>query len=105
MSILEFCGMVIMASALSACVSTNIAPSIYVNNGIGSEFGNSALQGSGESTSPSGERCVVFSQDRPLASGFALRVKTESCGSASRMECKELSRTVIPIAESSLKSE
>jgi len=105
MRLLDFCGIVIVASALSACVSTDTGRSIYVNNGIGSEFGNSELQDSGETVSPSGERCVVFNQDRPLSKGFALRVKTESCGSASKMECKELSRTVIPIAESGLKAE
>lgn len=94
-----------IALALSGCTSMGTTSSIYVNNGIGSEHGNYGLQPTGETTSPFGERCVVFSEDRPLSKDFALRVLTESCGSASKMECKELSRTIIPISESSLKNE
>lgn len=105
MRLLVAFGVFVAASSLSGCVSTVMTSSIYVDNGIGSEHGNNSLQAAGQTVSPFGNRCVAFNQDRPLSKDFALRVKTESCGSASRMESKELSRTVIPIAESSLKND
>ncbi len=100
MRLLVVFGIVAALTSLGGCVSTAMAPSIYVDNGIGSEFGNNGLQAAGQTVSPSGDRCIVFNQDRPLSKDFALRVVTESCGSASKMECKEVSRTIIPIAQS-----
>lgn len=92
------------ASTLSGCASQQIAQSIYVNNGVGSQYGNFEMHAVGETVSPTGDRCVIFDQDRPLSNGFALRVKTESCGNPKKMECTEISRTVIRLSDSSLKS-
>lgn len=81
---------------------------LSVGNGVGSQYGNYAAEADGETRGPAGERCVVFNWDRPLTPDLALRVRSESCESKERpgwMLCRELSRTVIPIAASNLKAE
>lgn len=79
-----------------------------VGNGAGSQYGNYAAQLEGEMRGPSGERCVVFNWDRPLTKDLALRLRSASCESAERpgwMVSREISRTIIPIAQSNLRGE
>jgi hypothetical protein len=106
-------GAVTMALLLSACANQEeaaapplAAPPLYVGNGSGSQYGNYAPQVAGEMRGPSGERCVVFNWDRPVSASLAVRLTSASCESAERpgrMVAREISRTVIPIAESTLK--
>ena len=94
--------------ALGGCASSPPAPGLpmSVGNGVGSQYGNYAAQSDGEMLRPSGERCVVFNWDRPLTKDLVLRLRSASCDSAERpgwMVSREISRTVIPIAESNLR--
>lgn len=97
--------------ALAGCASgpepdADLPPS--VGNGIGSQFGNYAARTDGEMRGPSGEHCLIYNWDRPLARGLALRLRSASCDSRERpgwMVSHELSRTVIPLSESNLKDE
>jgi hypothetical protein len=78
---------------------------LSVEDGVGSQHGNYAAQMDGEMRGAAGERCVIFNWDRPLTKDFAVRLRSASCESKDRpgqMICTEISRTVIPIAESSL---
>jgi hypothetical protein len=95
--------------ALGACSSTGKTPApdlpLTVAHGVGSEFGNYAAQKEGEMRGPSGERCVVFYWDRPLTNGLGVRTRSASCedkGHAGRMVAMEISRRVVPIAETGL---
>jgi hypothetical protein len=101
------CCAVAMASALSGCASAPVADvPMDVGNGAGSQYGNYAAQMDGEVNGPAGEHCVVFNWDRPLTKDLALRQRSASCESQERpggMVSRELSRTVIPIAQSNLK--
>jgi hypothetical protein len=96
------------ALALSACGSNpQTVPSLppAVGNGHGSQYGNYAAQADGEFKGEHGERCVAFNWDRPIGDGKAIRIRSASCESAERpgfMICHDISRTVIPIAESNL---
>jgi hypothetical protein len=95
---------------LASCASSPPAPDIpmSVGNGAGSQYGNYAAQLEGEMRGPSGERCVVFNWDRPLTKDLALRLRSASCESAERpgwMVSREISRTIIPIAQSNLRGE
>jgi hypothetical protein len=119
MRLARACGIVLTGLALSCCGSAPepspnkaagrpatpaIPPS--VGNGFGSEHGNYAAQMAGETTGASGERCVLYVWDRPLTRDLALRIRSSSCESQERpgwMISKELSRTVVPMSESSLK--
>jgi hypothetical protein len=116
MRLAQACGIVLTGLALSCCGSApkappNRAPATpaippSVGNGSGSEHGNYAAQMAGETTGTSGERCVLYVWDRPLTPKLALRIQSSSCESQERpgwMISKELSRTVIPMSESSLK--
>jgi hypothetical protein len=98
--------------ALSGCTSAPPPPApdlpLSVGNGIGSEHGNYAARLDGEMRGPSGERCVIYNWDRPLTKDLAVRLRSSSCDAKERpgwMLAKEISRTVIPIAESNLKDE
>ena len=76
-----------------------------IGNGHGSQYGNYAAEPDGEFTGEHGERCVAFNWDRPIGGGLAIRIRSASCDSAERpgwMTCHDISRTVIPIAESNL---
>jgi len=76
-----------------------------VGNGHGSQYGNYAAEPDGEFVGDHGERCVAFNWDRPIGNGLAIRIRSASCDSAERpgwMVCHDISRTVIPIAESNL---
>jgi hypothetical protein len=77
-----------------------VTPSVYLGGGLGSEYGNYDLKPAGDTVSPSGERCATFVQDRPLSADTVLRVTTQSCGTAARMECKEVSRMIVALSES-----
>jgi len=115
------CCIVLIALTLSGCGSdskpppaksagSKAAPALpsTIGGGSGSQNGNYAEQIAGEVTGSSGERCVIYVWDRPLTKDLALRLKSSSCESQERpgwMISKELSRTVIPIAESSLKDQ
>ncbi len=116
MRLAQACGIVLTGLALSCCGSSPKAPQTKapatpaippsVGNGFGSEHGNYAAQMAGETTGTSGERCVLYVWDRPLSKDLALRIRSSSCESQERpgwMISKELSRTVIPMSESSLK--
>jgi hypothetical protein len=97
-----------IALALAGCASPEPAANLplSVGNGVGSQYGNYAAQQDGEMRGPSGERCVIFNWDRPLTKDLVVRLRSASCESKERpgrMVCTQLSRTVIPIAESSLK--
>jgi hypothetical protein len=96
---------------LTACTTPNPPPPrtidlpLAVNNGTGSQYGNYVAQEAGEMRLPTGERCVIFNWDRPLTRDLAIRLRSASCESKERpgfMTCIELSRDVIPIAESNL---
>ena len=96
-----------MALAVSACSATPSAPGLplTVGDGIGSQYGNYAARTDGEMLGPSGERCIVFTWDRPLTADLAFRLRSASCDSTEhpgRMVCTELSRSVIPIGEGRL---
>jgi hypothetical protein len=81
---------------------------LSVEQGLGSERGNYAAQEDGEMRGPSGERCVLFNWDRPLMQGFVVRVRSQSCESKdnpARMVATELSRSIVPVAQSNLKDE
>ncbi len=103
----------LMAWALSGCSSpgetapaAELAPA--VGHGLGSQYGNYAAHREGETLGPLGERCVIFNWDRPLTNGLALRVRSASCESRERpgrMVCTEISRTVMPVAETNLRAE
>lgn len=98
-----------IALALFGCASQGTAPAPSlpptVDNGIGSEYGNYASQRAGETRGPAGERCVFYNWDRPLAKNLAVRARSESCAlkdHPDRAVSTELSRTVIPMSESTL---
>lgn len=107
------CGALAMAWALSGCASPGetapaAGPALAVGHGLGSQYGNYAAQVAGETLGPAGERCVIFNWDRPLREGLAIRVRSASCESPERpgrMVCREISRTVMPVAETNLKAE
>lgn len=106
---------------LSACaIAPDIPPPVPVqtiplglHQGLGSEHGTYAAQVDGEMTGPNGEHCIVFNWDRPLegqpgSDALVFRLRSASCESPDhpgRMISVELSRSVIPISESSLGSE
>jgi hypothetical protein len=99
------------ALALTGCGSAPHAvpflPST-VGNGHGSQYGNYAAQEDGEFKGERGERCVAFNWDRPIGDGKVLRIRSASCDSEERpgwMVCHDISRTIIPIAESNLATE
>ena len=111
-------GAVSMGLALAGCASTATAPTpeatpaaappLSIGNGIGSQYGNYAAQRDGETRGPAGERCVVFNWDRPLTKDLAVRLRSASCRIAEHpgwMSAHEISRTIIPMAESNLKDE
>lgn len=108
--IVVFCG-VLAAAMSSGCTTTGQAPPavvlpLSVGNGVGSQHGTYAAQRHGEIRGPNGERCIVYNWDRPLADGRALRLRSASCASAERsggFVAREISRTIVPIAESNLK--
>jgi len=96
--------------ALCGCASAPppVLPPLSVEHGLGSEHGNYAAQADGEMRGPAGERCVVFNWDRPLSNGMVVRLRSASCESKDhpgRMVATELSRTIIPMAESNLADE
>jgi hypothetical protein len=104
--------MVLAVAACSSGPSPQPAPAarlpLSVGNGVGSQFGNYAARSVGETRGAAGERCVVFDWDRPLDQHLAVRVKSMSCDSKERpgwMIATELSRTIIPIAQSHLRDE
>jgi hypothetical protein len=100
-----------IALVLSGCASRPgpaSAPGLppTVEGGLGSQYGNYAAQIAGEIRGPTGERCVIYDWDRPFSNEMALRLRSASCESPERpgwMVARELSRTLIPIAESNLK--
>jgi hypothetical protein len=101
-----------IALALSGCASTETTPPnalpFRVGHGAGSQYGNYAARSDGEVRGPDDERCVAFNWDRPLTKDLAIRMRSASCetkqprGIRLLMVARELSRTVIPIAESNL---
>lgn len=106
----------LMALALPGCSTTpdagppagTSALPLNIGNGVGSQYGNYAGQRDSEVVGPSGERCIVFNWDRPLSKDMVLRLRSGSCASREypgRMVARELSRTVIPMSESTLKDE
>ncbi len=96
------------ALSLASCASPRPAASRLpptIGNGLGSQYGNYAAEPDGEFVGEHGERCVAFNWDRPIGNGLAIRIRSASCDSAERpgwMVCHDISRTVIPIAESNL---
>lgn len=94
-------GILWAAIGLPSCISTAMpsASSVYLDGGLGSEYGNFGLKPVADTVSPTGERCVTFTQDRPLSPGRSLRVTTQSCGTATRMECREVSRVILAISQ------
>ena len=112
MRLVVVCCSVAMGLALCDCSSTARAPPanrpLSVGNGIGSEYGNYAAQSGGEMRGSAGERCVIFTWDRPLTKDRAVRVRSQSCESKERpgqMVSTEISRAVIPLSQSNLKGE
>ena len=100
------------AFVLSGCATTRgnvpAPPPPTIGNGVGSQYGNYGAQMAGEMRGPTGERCVLFNWDRPLSKDLAIRYTSASCESRERpgwMQCREISRTVIPLSESNLKDE
>ena len=109
MRLVVACCSLSMALALSGCSSTPAANlPLSIGNGVGSQYGNYAAQMDGETRGPSGERCVIFNWDRPLTKDLAVRLRSASCETKERpgwMVGTEISRTVIPMAESNMKDE
>ncbi len=112
MRLVVACCSVSIGLALSGCSSTETAPApdlpLSVDNGLGSQYGNYGAHMDGEMRGPSGERCVIFNWDRPLAKDLAIRYRSASCESKEHpgwMAVRDISRTVIPISESNLKDE
>lgn len=108
------CCSAFLASALAGCVAPPAAEPpqadlpTTIGNGAGSQHGNYAAVIDGETRGPSGEHCVIFNWDRPLANGLALRLRSASCESRERpgwRVAREISRTVIPLSRSNLKDE
>jgi hypothetical protein len=99
---------IIITASLAGCGTKPPAtpsPPPAIGNGRGSQYGNYAAQADGEFKGERGERCVAFNWDRPIGDGLAIRIRSASCDSAERpgwMICHDISRTVIPIAESNL---
>lgn len=102
-------------SALSACSSPpppHPAPPgpaldlpLAVDKGVGSQYGNYAAQEERQERGPDGQLCVIYNWDRPLTEGLAIRMKSASCESKEApglYTSHEISRTVIPITESTL---
>lgn len=96
----------IAAMALAGCSAGDPAarPPVdlpfAVGNGSGSQYGNSAARTSGETRGPAGERCILFTWDRPVTVEWAVRLTSESCESPQhpgRMICREVSRELVPI--------
>jgi len=78
---------------------------LSIGNGAGSQHGNYASVPDGEFLGEQGERCVAFIWDRPLTRDLAIRLRSASCdmpGVPGVMTPHEISRTVIPIAESDI---
>lgn len=101
--------------ALSACSSGKPPPPpppqpvfdmpLAINKGAGSQYGNYAAQEEREERGPDGQRCVIYNWDRPLTGELAIRLKSASCESKEfpgLYTSHEISRLVIPIAESNL---
>ena len=109
MRIVIACCTVLIALASSGCAPKLAAHlPLNVGNGVGSRYGNYASLPAGEMRGPSGERCYLFNWDRPLSSGDAIRITSASCEARDYpglMVAREVSRTVIPMSESSLKGE
>jgi hypothetical protein len=120
MRLMVACCSVSMALALTGCSSARNAGSetggtastadlpLSVGNGVGSEHGNYVAQMDGDMRGPSGERCVMFTWDRPLTKGLVIRLRSASCESKERlgmMVATEISRTLVPMAENGLKDE
>lgn len=105
------CCSVLAVSVLAACSTAplpgpDVDRPMTVGNGLGSQHGNYAGQADGEMRLPAGERCVVFNWDRPLTNGRVLRLRSASCDSLEfpgRKIARELSRTIIPLSQSSLR--
>lgn len=96
--------------ALAACAAPkapDLPPAIPLNvdDGQGSEHGNYAAAPAGETRGPDGARCFLFDWDRPLTKDFAVRVRSESCESPAHpgwMSAREISRRLVPMAQSHL---
>ncbi|WP_042443193.1 hypothetical protein [Azospirillum sp. B510] len=100
-------GVLSVAMALSGCASTTNGKVQAFGNGTGSENGNYVQRAAGETRGPAGERCTVFTWDRPVSKDFAVRLTSESCDSRAHpfwMDSRELSRTVIPLSQSNVES-
>lgn len=89
-------------------VARSAGPPIAVGNGLGSEFGNYPARPDGVAVGADGEQCTLFDWDRPLGHDLALRLRSASCeapGQPGTMVSTELSRAVIPLAASPLRTE
>lgn len=101
---LGFAGLAVLAGCAGTGQSRGDLP-LAVGNGSGSQYGNYAARLEGETRGPSGERCVVYDWDRPLTRDLAIRLRSASCDSPEtpgHMMPRELSRTVIPLSQSTL---
>jgi len=111
------CFYLLAAPVLSGCSPDRDAPKgmapvlelpFSMGRGAGSQHGNYPAQTDGDMLGPDGERCVIFSWDRPLTKDLVLRLTSASCESKQGpgpMACTEISRTVIPLSDSTLKDE
>lgn len=91
--------------ALAGCAPGTGSLPLNFAGGSGSEFGNYPGQEDGETRGPDGERCVLFNWDRPLTATLAVRLRSMSCESKEKpgwMVGHDISRTVIPLSESTL---
>ncbi|MEO0035974.1 MAG: hypothetical protein RLZZ501_1997 [Pseudomonadota bacterium] len=89
-------------------VARSADPPIAVGHGLGSEFGNYPARPDGVAVGAGGEQCTLFDWDRPLGHDLALRLRSASCEAPGRpgtMVSTELSRAVIPLAASPLRTE
>lgn len=99
-----------LSLVLYGCAMTpnapTVAPSMDMNNGIGSQFGNYEMLPAGETHDAAGDRCVTFNWDRPLNLRYAIRYSTQSCESKEHpvwMNTTPYNRSVIPLSQSNLK--
>jgi hypothetical protein len=91
---------------LAACGGSSAPPAtvvpIDVGGGRGSEFGNvDATESADTYTDANGNKCPIFTTDRPLTTTTVLRIRSASCPSPDEpgvLVAKELDRRIVAVA-------
>lgn len=107
-SIVACCAVLSLCACSIPETSSTASIPVQVGNGIGSQYGNYGAEMDGEMLGSQGERCIIFNWDRPVTKDLAIRLRSASCEAKERpgwMISREISRTLIPMSESNLKTE